>query len=101
MQSAIKYLMALTILVAAFLRLEAKKWDNRNFDFSAIGVFQPSYAPNLPPHINELMARVDSLDKNEIRLKLKPDKRIGFSNGNSSMSMGQKALSLIKKLLKI
>ena len=80
---------------------EAKKWDNRNFDFEEIGIFQPSYVPPLSSDVIGLVARVDNIDKNEIRLKLKPDKRIGNSKDTPSMSMGQKALSFIKKILKI
>ena len=80
---------------------EAKKWDNRNFDFDEIGIFRPSEAPPLSAEVTDLLARIDNLDKNEIRLKVKPDKRLGYAKGNPSMSMGQKALSFIKKILKI
>ena len=80
---------------------EAKKWDNRNFDFDEIGIFQPSDVPPLSSEVIGLVARVENIDKNEIRLKLKPDKRIGYSKGTPSMTMGQKALSFIKKILKI
>ena len=80
---------------------EAKKWDRRNFDFDEIGIFHPSNVPPLSSDVIGLVARVDNIDKNEIRLKLKPDKRIGYSKGTPSMSMGQKALSFIKKILKI
>ena len=80
---------------------EANKWDNRKFDYNEIGIFQPSEAPPLSNDIIGLVARVDNIDKNEIRLKLKPDKRIGYSKGTPSLSMGQKALSFIKKILKI
>lgn len=80
---------------------EAKKWDNRNFDFNEIGIFQSPEAPPLSYDVTELMARVDNIDKNEIRLNNKPDKRIGNSKGILKMSIGQKALSFIKKILKI
>ena len=80
---------------------EAKKWDNRNFDFDEIGIFHSSDVPPLSSDLIGLIDRVDNIDKNEIRLKLKPDKRIGYSKGVPSMSMGQKALSFIKKILKI
>ena len=80
---------------------EAKKWDNRKFDFDEIGVLVSSEAPPLSADVMDLVARVDKIDKKEIRLKLKPDKRIGYSKGTPSMSMGQKALSFIKKILKI
>ena len=80
---------------------EANKWDNRNFDFDEIGIFQPSHVPPLTSDVISLVARVDNIDKKEIRLKLKPDKRIGYSKGTLSMSIGQKALSFIKKILKI
>lgn len=80
---------------------EAKKWDNRNFDFDEIGIFHPSNVPPLSSDLIGLIDRVDNIDKNEIRLKLKPDKRIGYSKDTPSMSMGQKALYFIKKILKI
>lgn len=80
---------------------EANKWDKRNFDLDEIGIYVAPEAPPLPSHINELMASVDGIDKKEIRLRLKPDKRIGNSKGHPNITMGQKALSFIKKILKI
>lgn len=80
---------------------EAKKWDNRHFDFDKIGILQSMDAPPISTHIKDLMARVENIDKKEIRLNMKPDKRIGYSTGMPSMTVGQKALSFIKKLLKL
>lgn len=80
---------------------EAKKWDNRNFDFNEIGILQPSEAPPLSSDLIYLVARVDNIDKNDVRLKLQPDNLIGSSKIGPTLSMGQKALSFIKKILKI
>lgn len=80
---------------------EANKWDKRNFNFNDIDIFVSPEAKPLSPAIIDLMARVENIDKNEIRLKLKPDKRIGHAKEKPNLSMGQKALFFLKKLLKI
>ena len=80
---------------------EAKKWDNSKFDFNEIGIIVSSEAPPLSADVMDIIARVDKIDKNEIRLSLKTDKLIRYSKNTPSLSMGQKALNFIKKILKI
>ena len=80
---------------------EAKKWNKQNFDFEEIGILQPYEAPPLSSDIMDLIARVDNIDKNEIKLKFKPDKRIGHSGGIPNKNISQKALSFIRKILRI
>ena len=80
---------------------EAKKWDKHNFDLEEIGIFQSSDAPPLSSDIMDLIARIDNIDKNEIRTKLKPDKRIRKSTDIPNKNLRQKALSFIRKILRI
>ena len=80
---------------------EARKWERRNFDVDDLEIYEAADAPPLSPLVIDLMARVDNIDKNEIRLKLKPDKRIGHAKEKPDIPIGKKALFFLKKLFKI
>lgn len=77
---------------------EARKWESRKFDLDEIGIFEPMDAPALPPDVEALMARVDNLDIEQIRLQeVKPDYRL-LSRYRGNYKIGHRALSLLKQL---
>ncbi len=42
---------------------EAKKWENRKFDLDKIDIYEPMEAPELQPSIQELVERVNNVNK--------------------------------------
>ncbi len=78
---------------------EARKWDKRNFATDEIGIYEPMEAPALAPSVEALIARVNLLNKDEVRLNFTPDHRL-MSNNNSrkNFKIGRRALFLLKQL---
>lgn len=78
---------------------EAKKWDNRNFKNKDIDIYEAAEAPPLQPDIRNLVARVDGIDHEKIRLDQAPDRRLISHNlGKQNFSLGNRVLTLIKDL---
>ncbi len=78
---------------------EARKWEDRKFDTDEIGILEPAEAPELRPEITELVARVNDVDKDGVRLEFPPDYRL-ISNhkrkGRRNFQLGQRALMMLK-----
>ncbi len=55
----------------------AKKWEKRHISSEETGIIAPSDAPELHASIKELIARVDDIDKEGIRINQEIDSRIG------------------------
>lgn len=79
---------------------EAKKWENNIHDNSELGIYESPDVPELQPSIQELIARVESIDANQIRLAWTPDKRL-VGKPKTKKNFGQSALQRIKSLFGI
>ncbi|MBD5189942.1 MAG: hypothetical protein HDS95_06860 [Bacteroidales bacterium] len=78
---------------------DARKWETHNFDEDAVGLFEPSDAPPLDPVILKLISRVEKIDKEEVRIALPPDERLGSGKlRNDNFNIGKRALFLFKDL---
>lgn len=81
---------------------EAKKWDSRKFNAGEIEILEPAEAPTLQPAIEELVERVNHIDKGGMRLTVAPDHRlISTSSSDRNFKIGRRALFLLKGLLGI
>lgn len=79
---------------------EAKKWERNRPSGSDIGIYEPQEAPELQPSIRQLIARVESIDHDGVRLSAVPDERL-VSKINIRRNFGQAALQRIKGLFGI
>ena len=78
---------------------EARKWDKRNFATDEIGIYEPMEAPALAPAVEALIARINLLNKDEVRLNFTPDHRLmSHNNGRKNFKIGRRALFLLKQL---
>lgn len=78
---------------------EAQKWDKMDFNINEIGIYEPMGAPELSPSIISLIDRVNSIDKDCIRLEFRPDHRMMSKNtGRNNFKIGQRALFLLKQM---
>ena len=79
---------------------EARKWENRKFDIAETGIFEPMDAPALEQPVMDLIARVNSLDIEKVRLnEIKPDPRLmSRHSGRENMKVGHRALIMLKQL---
>lgn len=76
---------------------EAKKWDKRKFDANSLKIIEPAESPDLQPSIKELIARVNAIKHDNVRLDFTPDQRLK-SRGVQKQNFGQRALFLLKQL---
>ena len=80
---------------------EAKRWDKFDFSSQGIEIYEPAEAPELQPSVRDLVARVDSLDQNSVRLDFTPDRRlvgIHLTDGRKNLGMGRRVLFILKEL---
>lgn len=78
---------------------EAKKWYSRNFSTDDVEILEPAEAPELHPSILAIIDRVNNIDADQVRLKIKSDKRLMNRNVRKSNSgIGHRALYLLKQL---
>ncbi len=77
---------------------EAKKWAGRKFDTSELDMIVPAESPELQLSVRKLMARVDAINHNDVRLDFVPDRRLMSSRRVHKQNIGQRALSLLKSL---
>lgn len=82
---------------------EAKKWDRRDFGDNEIAIFEPLEAPPLSEDVENLIARVNLLDKEQVRLDVTPDQRLvsvfyDSNYGSKNFRIGNRALSILKTL---
>lgn len=74
---------------------EAKRWDERKYDLDDLDVNMPDYVPEVSPSTQALIARVEQLDKGQIRLGKDPDKSLaGKFISFKKTSLGRRILSL-------
>lgn len=78
---------------------EAKKWDKRKFDSEDIGIFEASWAPELPAATLALIDRVSSINSDQVRISLTPDQRLKARHiHKENFSLGNRILTLLKQL---
>lgn len=78
---------------------EARKWEGRKFDVEEVGIFEPFGVPELQAEVVELIARVNSVDKESVRVDVKPDQRlVGIKSGRNNFAFGRRALNILKTL---
>lgn len=78
---------------------EARKWEKWKFDIDEVGIYEPADAPPLPEEVNELVARVEELDSDAVRLDVIPDHRLaGNGNWRRNYRIERRALFLLKQL---
>lgn len=78
---------------------EARKWADRKFDASTMGIYEPLDAPPLEASVRELVDRVDNLDKDSARLGYTYDHRLLSDIDNSrNFRIGNRALFLLKTI---
>lgn len=76
---------------------EAKKWNKRKFDMNEIGIYEPKDAPDLQPSIRELIARVENIDREQVRLDVEPSQRlVSHKLSNRNFFFGRRVLNMFK-----
>ncbi len=76
---------------------DAKRWERLNLDTSDIEIIEPAEAPELQGPIQELIARVNTIQHDNVRLNFTPDHRLA-GRGVHRQNLGQRAFSLLKQL---
>ncbi|MDE6288234.1 MAG: hypothetical protein K2M00_05570, partial [Muribaculaceae bacterium] len=76
---------------------EARKWAKRKFDIDEIAILEPENAPELQPHILNLVDRVNSIDSDGIRLANAPDERL-VSRKVAHYDIAHRALNILKTI---
>ncbi|MGN0236801.1 MAG: hypothetical protein ACI4AK_01740 [Lepagella sp.] len=74
---------------------EAKQWEEGKIDTTEVEIIEPATAPALQPAIEALVARVDNIDHDGLRLGYAPDKRL-MGKPRKKQNFGQRALSMLK-----
>lgn len=78
---------------------DARKWADRKFDINDVGLFEPTDAPQLPPHVLAMIERVNNINHDRIRQNIEPDKRmIAKHHGHDNFKIGNRALMVLKQL---
>lgn len=78
---------------------EARQWDRHKFDPSQTVLYVPAEAPPLPSDIENLMLRVDNIDKGGVRLGVVPDHRlVAKYDSRKNFRLGYRALAILKQL---
>ena len=78
---------------------EAKKWERFAPAPDEIGIYEPSEAPPLDSAILTLIDRVNSIDRDDIRLAVAPDHRLGREK--IKLNAGQQILKRLKGIFGI
>lgn len=76
---------------------DAKKWEKMDFDVSKIEMIEPPEAAKLQDSINTLIARVEAISHDTVRLNIKPDRRLIGRVAHRS-HIGQRAWDLFKQV---
>lgn len=76
---------------------EAKRWAALNIDLNELGIYVPADAPALQPWVENLICRVNNIDKEMIRLNVAPDRNlVSPFKGRNCFSIGYRLLSMLK-----
>lgn len=74
---------------------EAKKWEKLDTDENKFAIYEAADAPELSPEILSLIARVNSVDHEQLRLGLVPDHRLA-GRFVAKQNFGNRLLQLFK-----
>lgn len=74
---------------------EARKWASCRFNTDEIEMYGSPDAPELDSSVKKLIARVENVAEDEVRLALVPDRRLG-NGGPVNRHFGYRALQLLK-----
>lgn len=78
---------------------EAKKWADSKFDRNQIGIYKPTDVEPLPRHITDLIARVNSINTDQVRTDIVPDHNLISKNvGKGNFSLGHRVLNVLKTI---
>lgn len=81
---------------------EARKWEKHQFNRDDIEIIRPVTAQKLQPEIQQLIARVDLIDSDRIRLNVEPDKKLGSGKTRAELrknfQLGNRLLLMLKQL---
>ena len=77
---------------------EARKWEKHKFSDDDIELMVAPEAPELQPYILGLMARVDNIDRDAVRLDVEPDRQLVNPRygKNRNYGLGMRALNILK-----
>lgn len=75
---------------------EARRWERLHVGDAGLDIYEPAEAPGLAPPIVELIARVNAIDHDAVRLGFAPDERLGGRKVH--LNFGQKVLSRVKQM---
>ena len=78
---------------------DARRWESLQRGAAGVDIYEPADAPPLQPNIVELIARVESIDHDALRLGFAPDERLG--GRRVQLNFGQKVLSRVKQMFGI
>lgn len=78
---------------------EARKWEKMRLNTDEIGIYEAMDAPQLDENTLNLIARVNALDTDDVRLNIIPDQRlVSLSDSRKNFRMGTRALIILKNL---
>lgn len=77
---------------------EARRWDKLKIASEKFDIIEPYEAPELQPAIKSLIARVNCIDRENIRLSAETDPNIGYEGGNRNFSIPYRALNILKQM---
>lgn len=81
---------------------EARKWDKRQFDLNQAGLYVPYNVPEYSPSMQQLISRVEAIDRDQLRLSASADQKYVDPNynpyGNKNFRLGSRALAILKNL---
>lgn len=78
---------------------EAKKWADSKFDRNQIGIYKPTDVEPLPRHITDLIARVNSINTDQVRTDIVPDHNLISKNVvKGNFSLGHRVLNVLKTI---
>lgn len=79
---------------------EAKRWERNKPAGSEIGIYESPDAPRLHPDILRLIARVDGIEHDQVRLNITPDSRLAGQPA-PRRNFGQEVLQRLKGMFGI
>lgn len=79
---------------------DARKWERREFGKGEIAILEPAEAPELHASVKMLIDRVNSIDQDQVRLAIAPD-RLMMRPEVEKLSFERQALKRLKGMLGI
>ncbi len=80
---------------------EARRWQSRKLQEMELDILRPADMEALDPAVEELIARVEGIDREAVRLARVPDARLGGIDlyaRNRNFNIGVRALNMLKYL---